>query len=643
VVLALGARGNPPPPGIPGGQVVAISMPAPVGAAGIAVHTEDEPPELITVSAGQVEARAIRADGSLAAGWAQPVNAAAPVGVVELFAPAGIGIVDRAARALILLEVDDSGVVDARHPLRDGGRVALAGDPVAVASRLTDDYVVDPYALIAVAERDVRDVRIFRGVRANGEAVELDAAPTSVAVSADEQGTPIVAVGTDDGVVVIDIDGGEVNERQELAIPGGVTSVAYVADEELGVTFGPDLRPDLAIVRTDGAVLLFRGRGTGGAVSRRSTVVMGPPGGGGTGAHVVSGDFGADVAQDIATVSSDGRVVVTYGSAGGRPRARREYQTGPTAGVPVVGEFAGDDHDDLIFPATSPDQIRLLPMPGDEQISADATAGGLAAGFGHLLWWRRDPAGGRRLVSRTSGTPHDLPVRVPSRPIRTIVGRNERGHPAVAYGRCGHRCRPESLDLVTLRERPVALPLAKGCSTESVAVWGHDVAYGSVVGRRCPAARRGMWLRRAGHAPERLTRRRGLLGDLDARHVSWVEYADNSGRAMVDGPGGRRLVGLLQAPGVADWIDGSLRGPVFVNGRAWWSEWVSFLSGDTGTLRRSLADGRRCEAAARDLPTHDEELDAAVDHGSVYYANERGVFRARSDSLNWFPERCTRP
>ena len=136
-VLAPVAHGSPPPPGIPGGQVVSISMPAPVGAAGVAMLTEDEPPELITVSAGQVEARAVRADGSLAAGRAQPVNAAAPVGVVELFVPAGIGIVDRAARALILLEVDDSGVVDARHPFRDGGRVELAGDPVAVASRST--------------------------------------------------------------------------------------------------------------------------------------------------------------------------------------------------------------------------------------------------------------------------------------------------------------------------------------------------------------------------------------------------------------------------------------------------------------------------------------------------------------------------
>jgi hypothetical protein len=643
-VLAPVAKGSPPPPGIPGGQVVAIATPESVGAVGLAVLTGDRPPELIMASAGQIELRAFRADGSLGSARVQPVTAAAPLGVAELFLPDGVGIVDRAARAIIVLEVDDSGVADARHPLRDAGRVPLAGDPVAVASRITDNFIDDPYTLIAVAERDTRDVRIFRGPHAAAEVADLGAAPTSVAVGEDDEGTPVVAVGTDDGVELIGVEEEDLSPRQDLAIPGGVASVALVGpDKDLGVTFGADERSDLAAVRNDGTVLLFRGSAAGGVMSRRATVLTGASPSGGAGAHVVSGEFGGDVAQDVATVSADGRVVVTFGSVGGPRRAGRQYQTGPTAGAPAVGDFAGDDHQDLVFPATEPDQVRLLPMPGDEQISADATAGGLAAGFGRLLWWRRDGRGGMRLVERRSGTSRDLPVRVPSRPIRTIVGRNERDHPAVAYGRCARRCRAETLDLVTLRERPVALPLAKGCSAQSVAVWGHDVAYGSVVGRRCPASQRGMWLRRAGRTPRRLTSDRGLLGGLDSRHVAWVAYRDNAGRAFVDGPSGRHLVGLLQSPGVADFIDGSIRGPVFAGGRAWWAEWVSFISGDTGTFKRARADGRHCEVTARDVPTHDEELDAAVDRGSVYYANERGVFHALADSLNWRPEKCTSP
>jgi hypothetical protein len=175
------------------------------------------------------------------------------------------------------------------------------------------------------------------------------------------------------------------------------------------------------------------------------------------------------------------------------------------------------------------------------------------------------------------------------------------------------------------------------------AIWDHDVAYGSVRGRRCAASQRGIWVRRGGRPARRLTSSRGLLGGLDARHVSWVAYNDYSGRAIVEGPTGRHLVGLLQSPGVEDWINGSMRGPVFANGRVWRSEWVSFISGDTGTLKRALPDGRRCEATARDLPTHNEELDVAVYRCSVYYANDRGVFRARTDSLDWAPQHCTEP
>jgi hypothetical protein len=133
-----------------------------------------------------------------------------------------------------------------------------------------------------------------------------------------------------------------------------------------------------------------------------------------------------------------------------------------------VGDVVGDDLDDLMIPAAGLAEVRLLPMPGDEQISADPTAGKLASGLGRLVWWRRDPAGGLRLVEHTAGATRDLPVRVPSAPARTILGRNPQGRPAVAYGRCSRACRAEAFDLVTLRERPVPLRLPEGCFPESV-------------------------------------------------------------------------------------------------------------------------------------------------------------------------------
>jgi hypothetical protein len=96
----------------------------------------------------------------------------------------------------------------------------------------------------------------------------------------------------------------------------------------------------------------------------------------------------------------------------------------------------------------------------------------------------------------------------------------------------------------------------------------------------------------------------------------------------------------VTSPGVEDFIDGSLRGPLFSGADVYWAEWVSFTEGDTGTLYRASPSGARCQGTIRDLPTHRGELDAAAHSGRVYYADHRGVFEAQRSSLEWDHERC---
>lgn len=636
------AAGSPPPPGVHGGQVERVETAEPVAAVAIAPLTTDDLPDVVTVAPGRLAVRAAGVNGSLRAPVEQAIDVAAPLAVAPLVSPNGLAVIDSASRSMTLLAPRDFGTVDQQHPFVVAARVPLGGDPVAMAARGIDD---NERALIAVAERGDGDVRLLFGHPSKAEistteVIKLGSAPTSVSIGEDARdGVPIVAVGTDHGVVVMYIgvdDRAHVTER--VPIGGGVTSLAFVGpDADTDESLNADDLADLAALRADGALLTFRGSGLHGVVSKHPRIVDGPDAAGAAGAHVVSGSFGGDSASDIATVTTDGRVAITFGALRGAPRGGPHYPTGAGAGSPAVGDIAGDDHDDLAIPATASPEVRLLALGDDAQISADPTAAELASGLGYLLWWRRDPAGGQRLVEYADGAARDLPDRVPTLPPRTIVGRNTQGHAAVAYVRCSRLCNAEAFDLVTLRARTVDLPLTKGCGADSVAVWGHDIAYGFVHGRACRASRRGIWVRRAGHPPRRLPARRGLLGSLDADHVAWVAYTDDSARALVDGPTGRHLVGLL---GVAE-VDASMRGPMLVDGPAWWTEWDLTDSGETGTLMRALPDGRHCQASRRDLPTHRDELDAAVNGGTVYYAYDRGVFRASPRGIDWATQRCT--
>ena len=124
------------------------------------------------------------------------------------------------------------------------------------------------------------------------------------------------------------------------------------------------------------------------------------------------------------------------------------------------------------------------------------------------------------------------------------------------------------------------------------------------------------------------------------RHVGWDDYTQSSGRAHVLGPRGARLVGRTVAPGVEDFIDASFRGPFFSGGRAWWAEWSAFVSGQFGVLHVSTPTGRDCRSSIRDLQTHHGELDVAVLDGEVFYAGERGVFRADRASLELRRGKC---
>jgi hypothetical protein len=122
---------------------------------------------------------------------------------------------------------------------------------------------------------------------------------------------------------------------RRLAVAGGVASVAVIGPDNFFHTFEGNALTDLVVIRGDGAVLSFRETRTGGVVSARPRVLAGAPLPSAADAHIVSGRYGGGPALDVATVTADGRVAVTFGSLHGPPRTGPEYATGPGAGVPA--------------------------------------------------------------------------------------------------------------------------------------------------------------------------------------------------------------------------------------------------------------------------------------------------------------------
>jgi hypothetical protein len=498
--------------------------------------------------------------------------------------------------------------------------------------------------LLAVADEGSGDVALLNPDEASlVERVEIGAAPGSIALTSTfVDGDTLVAAGTPVGVTVLAVDtfdGVEGHVRQRLAVPGGVTAVALAESPWSGATIDDDPFTDLFVARGDGALLVYHG--TKGARFRTTADVVSAPGVVAAPARVFAGRFGGDSALDLAALGADGRVTEFLGSLdGARVRAMPAIDSGVMPAAAIAGDVAGDELDELVVAAHGGGALRTVVSGQDRSISSDATAADLSAGSGQVVWWRR--VGLRyQLVDWSAGRLRDVPVALTARPVRTIVGVDKAGHPVAAFVGCARDgCGPHRATLPAGTAHPVALHLQVGCRADSVAIFGADLAYGPVGGRRCPSSARGMWLHRAGSRPVRLTKRRGQLGDLDADHVAWNDYTSISARAWVRGTGQAHLVGRIISPGVVDFIDGSFRGPLFGGLGVYWAGWVSLTEGDTGTLYRASPSGAHCRGTGRDLPTHRGELDAVADSGRVYYADHRGVFEAKRSSLEWHAVRC---
>jgi len=124
--------------------------------------------------------------------------------------------------------------------------------------------------------------------------------------------------------------------------------------------FSGDNRPDLLVRRTDGALLMYRGNGTGGFVTG-----MGEPIGSGWGPFtglLAPGDFSGDGKPDVLARHPDGTLLLYRGNgAGGWVTGSGEpigSGWGPFTGLLAPGDFSGDGKPDVL--ARHPDGTLLL-------------------------------------------------------------------------------------------------------------------------------------------------------------------------------------------------------------------------------------------------------------------------------------------
>ena len=625
-----------PPPGPEAGSVTVGSLSRPAAAMSLGgVLGRSEEADLITASPGGIRVWPGHGDRGFTGSHAVPMPLVDPVAVAAI--DQGVAVADRAANALVFARPDERGQLAA------AGSVPVGTAPAAMAA--IEIVNGDEFStLLAVADQGSGDVALHNPDEDSPvERVEIGAAPGSIALTSTYvDGDTLVAAGTPVGVTVLAVDtfdGVEGQVRQRLAVPGGVTAVALAESPYSGETIDDDPFTDLFVARGDGALLVYHG--TKGARFPTTPELVSAPGVVAAPARLFAGRFGGDRALDLAALGADGRATEFLGSLDGeRVRAMPTIDSGVMPAAAIAGDVAGDDLDELVVAGRDGGALRTVVSGHDRSISSDTTAADLSAGSGHVVWWRR--AGPRyQLVDSSAGRLRDVPVTLRARPVRTIVGVDADGHPVAAFVGCGsHGCGPYRATLPAGTAHPVALHLHVGCHADSVAISGADLAYGTVGGRRCPSSARGMWLHRAGSRPVRLTKRRGLLGDLDADHVAWNDYTSISARAWVRGDARAQLVGRITSPGVVDFLDGSFRGPLIGGPGVYWAGWISFTEGDTGTLYRASPSGARCQGTGRDLPTHRGELDAVADSGRVYYADHRGVFEANRSSLEWHAVHC---
>jgi hypothetical protein len=262
----------------------------------------------------------------------------------------------------------------------------------------------------------------------------------------------------------------------------------------------------------------------------------------------------------------------------------------------------------------------------DVALTMDRTATNLSAHHGQLVWTRIAKDGRARLVRRVGGQNKDVRVPTKSGLFDPDTGTSHGGHQVIVYTRCagvsGKGCDIWLYNDGTRREHKVPGAARASCSEFAPSIWIGTIAFARSGPGSCP----GLYVLRRGHL-RRLDTRTPAQTDMRGSRVAYLytpagDTSRDSVRVRsVYGGKSRRIVSGV----VTKKESYRLTNPIVDDGFVYWLQ--------EDRIRHEFFGGRGLAAQAAPLEFTAQTFPGrvtsiAVEDGTVYYANGRGVFQA---------------